>query len=51
MAIAHTLVETAELDDVVPQAWFIRVFGEIADQKIERLDDLTPRRCAAQSAQ
>lgn len=47
MAIAFTLIETAKLNNVDPQAWLTRVLGRIADQKITRLDE---RRSAAQAA-
>lgn len=46
-AIAYTLIETAKLNGIDPQAWLTWVLGRIADQKITRLDDLTPWRYAA----
>ncbi len=45
-AIAYTLVETAKLDGVDPQAWLTDVLGQIADHKINRLDELMPWRYA-----
>jgi transposase len=42
MAIAYTLVETAKLNDVDPQAWLTDVLGRIADHKINRIDELLP---------
>ena len=48
MAIAYTLIETAKLNKVDPQAWLTWVLGQIADHKITRLEELTPRRYAAQ---
>jgi hypothetical protein len=39
-AIACTLVETAKLDGIDPQAWLTDVLGRIADHKITRLDVL-----------
>src|SRR6056297_107929 len=50
MAIAFTLIETAKLNKVDPQAWLTGVLAQIADHKITRLDDLTPWRYAAQAA-
>jgi len=41
-AIAYTLIETAKLNDVDPQAWLTDVLGRIADHKITRLDELLP---------
>ncbi len=39
-AIAYTLIETAKLNGVDPQAWLTDVLGRIADHKITRLDEL-----------
>lgn len=50
MAIAYTLIETAKLYDVDPQAWLTWVLGHIADHKINRLDELLPWRYAAKAA-
>jgi transposase len=36
MAIAFTLIETAKLNNVDPQAWLTWVLGRIADHKINR---------------
>ena len=47
MAIAYTLIETAKLNNVDPQAWLTWVLAQIADHKITRLDELTPWRYAA----
>lgn len=41
-AIAYTLIETAKLNNVDPQAWLTWVLGQIADHKITRLDELMP---------
>jgi hypothetical protein len=49
-AIAYTLIETAKLNGVNPQAWLTNVLGRIADQKITRLDELMPWRYAAAAA-
>ncbi len=45
-AIAYTLIETAKLNGVDPQAWLTDILGRIADHKITRLDELTPGRYA-----
>ena len=50
MAIAFTLIETAKLNNVDPQAWLTWVFAQIANHKITRLDELLPWRYAAQAA-
>lgn len=42
MAIAYTLIETAKLNHVDPQAWLTLVLARIADQKITRRDELLP---------
>ncbi|WP_133485018.1 IS66 family transposase [Aliiroseovarius marinus] len=50
MAIAFTLIETAKLNNVDPQAWLTWVLAQIADHKITRLDELLPWRYAAKAA-
>ena len=45
-AIAYTLIETAKLNGVDPQAWLTNFMGRIADHKITRLDELMPWNCA-----
>jgi len=45
-AIAYTLIETAKLNGVDPQAWLTEVLNRIADHKITRLDELLPWRYA-----
>ena len=42
MAIAFTLIETAKLNKVDPQAWLTWVLEHIADHKITKLDELMP---------
>jgi len=42
-AIAYTLIETAKLNGIDPQAWLTDVLSRIADQKINRIDELLPR--------
>jgi transposase len=49
-AIAYTLVETAKLNGVDPQAWLTDTLARIADYKITRIDDLLPWRYAASAA-
>ena len=41
-AIAYTLIETAKLNGVDPQAWLTDVLSCIADHKINRIDELLP---------
>ena len=41
-AIAYTLIETARLNDVDPQAWLARILDRIPDYKINRIDELLP---------
>jgi len=49
-AIAYTLIETAKLNGVDPQAWLTETLGRIADHKITRIDELLPWRYAEPSA-
>ena len=49
-AIAYTLIETAKLNNVDPQAWLTWVLAQIADHKITRMDELFPWRYAAIAA-
>jgi hypothetical protein len=49
-AIAYTLIETAKLNGVDPQAWLTDTLGRIADHKITRIDELLPWRYAASAA-
>ena len=37
-----TLIETAKLNGVDPQAWLTNVLNRIADHKINRIDELLP---------
>jgi len=50
MAIAYTLIETAKLNGVDPQAWLTDVLARIADHKITRIDELLPWRYAQTGA-
>ncbi|MCY4066152.1 MAG: IS66 family transposase [Rhodospirillaceae bacterium] len=44
-AIAYTLIETARLNDVDPQAWLAQILERIPDYKINRVDELLPWNC------
>jgi len=46
-AIAYTLIETAKLNDVDPQAWLTNTLARIQDHKINRIDELLPWNYAA----
>ena len=50
MAIAFTLIETAKLNKVDPQAWLTWLLAQIADHKINRIDELMPWCYDAQAA-
>jgi hypothetical protein len=41
-AIAYTLIETAHMNRVDPEAWLTWVLTRIADHKINRIDELAP---------
>jgi len=41
-AIAYTLIETARLCRVDPQAWLTDILGRFADHKINRVDGFLP---------
>jgi hypothetical protein len=41
-AIVYTLIETARLNDLDPEAWLADVISRIADQPINRVDKLLP---------
>ena len=49
-AITYTLIETAKLNGVDPQAWLTKVLASIADHKITRIDELPPWGYAAWAA-
>ncbi|WP_227271016.1 IS66 family transposase [Roseobacter weihaiensis] len=46
-AVAYTLIETAKLNGVDPQAWLADTLARLPDHKITRLDDLLPWRWKA----
>lgn len=41
-AAAYTLIETAKLNNVDPQAWLTDVLTRIADHPINRIEELLP---------
>jgi transposase len=41
-AIMYTLIETARLNGVDPEAWLADVIGRIGEHKVNRLDELLP---------
>jgi len=41
-AIAYTLIETARMNKVDPEAWLRWVLARVADHKMTRLEDLMP---------
>jgi transposase len=41
-AVLYTLIQTAKLNDVDPQAWLADVLARIADHSASRLDELLP---------
>jgi hypothetical protein len=49
-ASAYTLIQTAKLNGVDPQAWLTDVLKRIADHKITRLDELFPWRYTSTAA-
>jgi transposase len=49
-AAMATLIMTAKLNDVDPQAWLADVLARIADHAIHRLDQLLPWNWKAQAA-
>jgi len=49
-AVMLTLIHTAKLNDVDPQAWLADVLARIADDAVHRLDQLLPWNWKAQAA-
>ena len=45
-AIAYTLIETAKLNGIDPQAWLADTLARIPDYKINRVDDVMPWKSA-----
>jgi transposase len=50
-AIMYTLIETAKLNDVDPEAWLTNVIARIADHPINRIDELAPWNWQAEKSQ
>jgi transposase len=48
-AVMPTLIQTAKLNDIDPQAWLADVLARINDHNIHRLDDLLPWYWAAET--
>lgn len=46
-AIAYTLIQTAKLNSVDPQAWLADTLTRIPDYKINRVDDSLPWKTAS----
>ena len=44
-AIAYTLIETARMNGVNPEAWLTWVLERIANHKINRIEELAPWNC------
>ena len=49
-AVMYSLIVTAKMNDVDPQAWLAEVLARIADHPAQRLDDLLPWNWAAAKA-
>jgi len=49
-AIAYSLIETAKMNDVDPQAWLTHVIDRIADHPASKINDLMPWRYAEKSS-
>jgi hypothetical protein len=41
-AIAYTLIETARMNGIDPEAWLTWVLEQLPDHKINRIDELMP---------
>jgi hypothetical protein len=41
-AVMNTLIQTAKLNDIDPQAWLADVLARIADMPLSRLGELLP---------
>jgi transposase len=53
-ALMYSLIVTAKMNDIDPQAWLADVLGRIAEHPVQELDELLPwnwRRLPAQSSQ
>ena len=45
VVVLYTLIQTARLNDVDPQAWLADVLARIANHPIRQLDERLPRNC------
>ena len=43
----YSLIVTAKMNDVDPQAWLADVLARIAEHPVQRLDELLPWNCGA----
>jgi transposase len=50
-AILYTLIETAGLNGIDPEAWLADVIGRIADHPINRVDEMLPWKWRAAASQ
>jgi hypothetical protein len=41
-AVMYSLIVTAKMNDIDPQAWLADVLGRIAEHPIQKLDELLP---------
>ena len=48
-AVMYTLIVTAKLNDIDPQAWLADVLARIADHAVHKLDELLPWNWKAQN--
>ena len=48
-AIAYTLIETAKMNGLDPQAWLTEVLHRIAEHPSNRIDQLLPCNCKPDS--
>ncbi len=50
-AVMYSLIVSAKMNDIDPQAWLTDVLARIAEQPVHRLDDLLPWNCRLLNAQ
>ena len=49
-AAIYTLIETAKLNDIDPQAWLADVLARLPDHPAKRIDQLLPWNCARRTS-